>query len=115
LQAPPAILGVVDQVRREGDAELCGHVERRGRRWFALTVFGAPLGDHDRREDLVDQVLADGLPSLAAERSRGPSYGRRVASGDRRFVVGGGHQRSGEGRAAWIVDGVRTTLRARPP
>jgi hypothetical protein len=54
----------VDEVRRHDDAELCGHVERRGGRWCALTVFGAVIGDHDRREDAVEQVLNDGLASL---------------------------------------------------
>jgi hypothetical protein len=28
-------------------------------------VFGAVVGEHDRREDAVDQVLRDGLASLA--------------------------------------------------
>jgi hypothetical protein len=55
----------VDEVRRADDDELCGHVERRGERWCALTVFGAVLGAHDRREDAVDQVLGEGLASLA--------------------------------------------------
>ena len=53
------------EVRRDADGELCGHVERRGPRWLALTVFGAPLGDHGRRRDAVDQVLREGLASLA--------------------------------------------------
>jgi hypothetical protein len=55
----------VEEVRRPDDGELCGHVERRGERWWALTVFGAVLGNHARREDAVDQVLEDGLASLA--------------------------------------------------
>jgi hypothetical protein len=55
----------VDDVRRDGDDELCGHVERRDGRWLALTVFGTALGAHDRREDAVDQVLGEGLASLS--------------------------------------------------
>jgi hypothetical protein len=54
----------MEQVRRRDD-ELCGHVERRNGRWCALVVFGAVLGDHDHREAAVDQVLAEGLSSLA--------------------------------------------------
>ena len=30
-----------------------------------MTVFGAVLGEHDGRRDAVDQVLTEGLPSLA--------------------------------------------------
>jgi hypothetical protein len=55
----------VDEVRRSGDGEMCGHVEQRGGQWSALTVFGAELGRHDRREDAVEQVLTEGLASLA--------------------------------------------------
>lgn len=55
----------MDQVRRQEDDELCGHVERRGERWCSLTVFGAVLGDHDHREAAVDHVLAEGLSSLS--------------------------------------------------
>jgi hypothetical protein len=55
----------VDEVRRSGDGELCGHVASGGGRWRALTVFGAVLGEHDGRDAAVDQVLADGLASLA--------------------------------------------------
>jgi hypothetical protein len=55
----------VEPVRRSGDGELCGHVEQRAGHWNALTVFGAALGQHDRREDAVDQVLTEGLASLA--------------------------------------------------
>ena len=55
----------MDEVRRHDDNELCGHVELRGERWHALTVFGASFADHDRREDAVSQVLDEGLASLA--------------------------------------------------
>jgi len=59
------MLGLVEEVRRPSDGELCGHVERRGGHWCALTVFGAVLGRHDRREDAVDRVLTEGLASLS--------------------------------------------------
>lgn len=55
----------MEEVRREGDDELCGHVERRAGRWCALTVFGTVLGSHDHPEDARNHVLADGLASLA--------------------------------------------------
>ena len=55
----------MEEVRREGDGELCGHVEQRGARWCALAVFGAVLGEHDERDAAVAQVRADGLASLA--------------------------------------------------
>lgn len=60
-----ALPGPLTGVRRDGDAELCGFVEGRDGRWVALAVFGAVLGAHDRREDAVEQVLRDGLASLA--------------------------------------------------
>lgn len=65
LRALAARLGDVDEVRRTGDAELCGHVEQRGERWCALTVFGAVIGEHGCREDAVRHVLSDGLEVLA--------------------------------------------------
>ena len=55
----------MDEVRRSSDGELCGQVEQRDGQWCALTVFGAELGRHDRREDAVEQVLAEGLAALA--------------------------------------------------
>lgn len=55
----------MEELRRPSDGELCGHVDRRDGRWCALTVFGAVLGSHDRREHAVEQVLAEGLASLA--------------------------------------------------
>jgi hypothetical protein len=55
----------MEEVRRPEDDELCGHVERRDGSWCALTVFGAVLGRHDRREPAVEQVLGEGLASLA--------------------------------------------------
>jgi hypothetical protein len=54
----------MDEVRREDDDELCGHVDLREDRWLALTVFGAVLGDHDRRDDAERQVLEEGLAAL---------------------------------------------------
>lgn len=58
------MIDLVEEVRRNDDDELCGHVEQRGGRWCALTVFGAVIGDHDRREEAVDEVLSQGLASL---------------------------------------------------
>ena len=55
----------MDEVRRPGDGELCGHVEEREGQWYALTVFGSALGRHDRRQAATDQVLTEGLASLA--------------------------------------------------
>lgn len=55
----------MDQVRRQEDGELCGHVEHRDGRWCALTVFGAVLGCHDRRDAAVDEVIDEGLSSLS--------------------------------------------------
>ena len=59
------MLGVVEEVRRQQDGELCGHVEESAGQWYALTVFGAVLGRHDTRRSAVDHVLAEGLASLA--------------------------------------------------
>jgi hypothetical protein len=59
------MLTAVEEVRRESDGELCGHVDERGALWFALTLFGAVLGRHDHCADAVEHVLADGLASLA--------------------------------------------------
>ena len=55
----------MEALRRPSDGELCGYVEQHDGRWRALTVFGAVLGDHDQRSGAADQVLAEGLPSLA--------------------------------------------------
>ena len=52
-------------MRRPSDGELCGYVDERAGQWHAVTVFGAELGRHDSRADAVDQVLVEGLPSLA--------------------------------------------------
>ena len=57
--------GGVEEIRRPDDGELCGHVEMRDGDWAALVVFGAELGRHRSREAAVDQVLSDGLSSLA--------------------------------------------------
>ena len=53
------------EVRREGDDELCGYVEARGRDWYAMTIFGGCLGVHSDREAAERQVRAVGLASLA--------------------------------------------------
>ena len=53
----------MSEVRR-GDGELCGHVEPRGDRWVAQTVFGATLGDHADAASAEGQVLAEGLAAL---------------------------------------------------
>jgi hypothetical protein len=55
----------VDEVRRQGDGELCGHVDHRDGRWRALTVFGAVIGSHDSRDSATQQLLEEGLASLA--------------------------------------------------
>ena len=55
----------MDEVRRQDDDELCGHVERRDGHWCALTVFGAVLGHHGDRDAAVDEVLTTGLSSLS--------------------------------------------------
>jgi hypothetical protein len=52
-------------LRRPSDGELCGYVEQRDGRWHALTVFGAVLGSHDQRASAAEQVLEEGLSSLA--------------------------------------------------
>jgi hypothetical protein len=59
------MLDLVEALTRPSDGELCGYVEQRGGQWCALTVFGAVLGSHDRRASAVDQVLDEGLSSLA--------------------------------------------------
>ncbi len=53
------------EVRRPSDGELCGYVTPAADRWHAVAVFGAVLSVHDRRDDAVDHVLADGLAVLA--------------------------------------------------
>ena len=55
----------MEALKRPGDGELCGYVEQRDGRWHALTVFGAVLGSHDERSGAADQVLNEGLSSLA--------------------------------------------------
>lgn len=42
--------------------------ERAGQ-WYALTVFGAVFGRHDGHQGAVDQVLTEGLASLAERRT----------------------------------------------
>jgi len=59
------MLAVVEEVHRPDDDELCGFVEPHGGQWRALTVFGAVLGAHEHRKDAWDQVLSEGLASLA--------------------------------------------------
>jgi hypothetical protein len=55
----------MEEVRRAEDQELCGFVAHVDGTWRSRTVFGGELGDHDRREAAVDQVLREGLASLA--------------------------------------------------
>ena len=55
----------MDAVTRPSDGELCGYVEHRNGDWLALTVFGAVLGSHRERQRAADQVLDEGLSSLA--------------------------------------------------
>jgi hypothetical protein len=55
----------MEALHRPDDRELCGFVDEHGGQWRALTVFGAVLGVHDERQRAVEQVLADGLASLA--------------------------------------------------
>jgi hypothetical protein len=55
----------MDEVRRDHDGELCGHVDQRDDGWCALAVFGAVLGHHDDRDAAVQQLLTEGLPCLA--------------------------------------------------
>jgi hypothetical protein len=55
----------MEEVRRPGDNELCGHVTATEGSWSALVVFGAVLGHHPTRDDAVAHVLSEGLASLA--------------------------------------------------
>ena len=55
----------MDEVRRQEDDELCGHIDHRDGRWCALAVFGAVLGSHDSRDAAKQQLLDEGLASLA--------------------------------------------------
>lgn len=59
------MLGHMDEVRRDHDGELCGHVDQRDGEWCALAVFGAELGRHGDRDAAVQQILEQGLASLA--------------------------------------------------
>ena len=59
------MLDLVEALRRPSDGELCGYVAQRDGQWQALTVFGAVLGTHDQRASAADQVLDEGLASLA--------------------------------------------------
>jgi hypothetical protein len=47
------------------DGELCGFVERSGVEWKALTVFGGTLGVHSSEFAATQDVLEEGLASLA--------------------------------------------------
>jgi hypothetical protein len=71
----------VDEVRRCGDDELCGYVDDRDGRWYALTVFGGVLGAHDSRDAAKQQLLDEGLASLAERWTL-----RNGASGDEEVV-----------------------------
>lgn len=55
----------MDEVRRLHDDELCGHVVERDGEWVALAVFGAEVGRHDDVEAARQQLLDEGLASLA--------------------------------------------------
>lgn len=55
----------MEEIRRDDDGELCGHVAPFGGGWRSLTVFGAVLGQHDDRDAAERHVLTDGLASLA--------------------------------------------------
>jgi hypothetical protein len=55
----------VNEVRRDDDNELCGHVVGSDGQWLACTVFGGRLGSHQTRAAAEAQVLSDGLASLA--------------------------------------------------
>ena len=55
----------MEEVRRPSDDELCGFVAPVDGVWLATVVFGSPIGRHDEREGAVEQVLTEGLSSLA--------------------------------------------------
>jgi len=55
----------LEAVRRRDDDELCGFVEACDGTWAARVVFGSEIGRHERREDAIAQVLAEGLGCLA--------------------------------------------------
>lgn len=59
------MLDLVEALRRPSDGETCGYIDELEGQWHALTVFGALLGRHDQRSDAADQVLDEGLASLA--------------------------------------------------
>ena len=53
------------EIRRDEDDELCGFVAERDGVWWALTVFGAGLGDFPDRARAETIVREQGLASLA--------------------------------------------------
>lgn len=63
--ATTAKLEPMDEVRRASDDELCGFVDFRDGRWCALAIFGAVIGDHDGSDAARQQLLDEGLASLA--------------------------------------------------
>lgn len=69
------------EVRRDSDGERCGFVAERDGRWLAMVVFGGVIGVHDHRADAEQQVLDDGLASLAERWTL-----RNVATGDEQVV-----------------------------
>ena len=81
IRTAPDMIGPMEQVRRMDDDELCGHVDARDGTWCSLTVFGAELGRHATRADAVEQVLAEGLASLAERWTL-----RRGANGEEEVV-----------------------------
>lgn len=54
------------EVRREGDGELCGHVQEDGDDWLVLSVFGGVLRRCPTRDEATQAVLSEGLDALAA-------------------------------------------------
>lgn len=70
----------MDEVRRESDGELCGYVTQQGDQWQAVTVFGAELSTHGRRDDAIGTVLSYGLAALAERWTlERPNGSRQVA------------------------------------
>lgn len=53
------------EVRRADDGELCGFVDEFDGRWWARTVFGAPVSSFPDRADAEQHVLTEGLGYLS--------------------------------------------------
>ncbi len=72
----------MDEVRRDGDGELCGYVRRNDDedgRWQAMTVFRGVLGAFDDEDAAHGHVLAEGLVAVA---DRWTLVDRDAAPGD---------------------------------